>query len=312
MDKKPVLLIIGGRGFLGEHLAKEAASSWDFWVAGRWMDSARKKSVTLDVTDAQSVQRTFVRARPDVVVLLAAISDIDRCEREPDLAWDVNVKGALNVAEACARTGSRLIFTSSAAVFDGKKHGYREDDSPNPLSVYGRTKLEAEFRLAAALPSAVIVRSALVLGLSSRKDTNAVLNRWVESWHAGNPVPASTVEYRNPVDVRTLAKVILALAQHPEASGIYHVGASDAKSRCEIACQAATALGYPASWVLPQAASPPDRAPRGLDHFLVAERLQKIFKVSIGDTHEVVRRSLRELTESSLRAGIQARLELRG
>ncbi|MGH9396148.1 MAG: SDR family oxidoreductase [Terriglobia bacterium] len=301
-NNKPVLLVIGGQSFIGEYLAKVGAANWDIWTASRSLNPAASMSVDLDVRDAQRVRTAFALARPDVVVLLAAISDIDRCEREPDVAWAVNVHGARNVANECARAGARLIFTSSAAVFDGMKHGYSEDDPPSPLSVYGRTKLEAEFSVAAAMPSAIILRLALVLGLSSRNDTNALLNRWVVSWQAGKSVAALTNEDRNPVDAGTLAEVILDLGLNQSAAGVYHVGAADSMSRYEIARWTAEVLGYPASSVIPQIESSSARAPRGQDHFLITERIRQTCAVPLGTTQEVIRRSVGELTEGSLRA----------
>ncbi|MGH9450126.1 MAG: SDR family oxidoreductase [Terriglobia bacterium] len=303
-NDKPILLVIGGHGFIGEHLARVAASNWDVWTAGRSSNPAANKSVELDVRNARRVRAAFDLARPDVVVLLAAVSDIDRCEREPDLARAVNVQGSRNVANECARTGARLVYTSSSAVFDGMKHGYREDDPPSPLSVYGRTKLDAERNVAAAVPSAIILRPALVLGLSSRNDTNALLNRWVALWKAGKSVAALPNEYRNPVDAGALAAVILDLGLNRNAAGVYHVGAADSMSRYEIACWTAEALGCPAGSVIPEIEGSSARAPRGRDHFLITDRIRHTCAVPLGTAREAIWRSLGEITEGSLRAGI--------
>ncbi|MDE3180001.1 MAG: NAD(P)-dependent oxidoreductase [Acidobacteriota bacterium] len=301
-NNKPVLLILGGCGFLGESLSRAADDAWEVWRAGPAADGAG--SISLDVRDRESVRRAFSAARPSLVAHLAAISDIDRCQREPRLAWEVNAGGTQNVVDECVRTGARLVFSSSSAVFDGLKHGYAEDDRPNPLSVYGQTKLEGERLVAARLPSAIVLRMSLVLGVSRRRDTNSTLSRWVAAWRTGTAVAACANEYRNPVDSGTLARVILELGMNPGAAGIYHAGASNSLSRYEIARLAAEALGYSSSLVIRQDDPPPARAPRGLDHFLLTEHLRKASKAVFGDTQEVIRRSLVELTAGTLRTRI--------
>lgn len=291
------LMIVGGSGFIGQHIAENARPCWKVHIADLSIQVPSDSSHRLDVTDAKAVCSLFEKIRPNAVANLAAISDIDRCERDENRARGVNVLGAANVAKECAVWGVRLVFLSSAAVFDGLKHGYREEDPPNPLSIYGKTKLEAEKAIKVILPSATIVRPTLVLGFSKDTGTNALLNKWVDSWSEGKPVKVPTEEYRNPIDASTLARIILFLAEHPSANGVYHVGASDSASRYEIAQKVAKAVGYSPSSTIPQEEYPPDRAPRGRDHFLLTDRIQEICPITPGTVDEVVRRSLNELAK---------------
>lgn len=116
----------------------------------------------LDVTD--SARTNDAIAGVDVVVHLAAMTDVDRCEREPHLAEEVNGAGSRNVAEAASATGARVIGVSSDYVFDGTAPGeYTEADQPRPLSVYGRTKLAGEQALLEAGDNTVI-RTSWVYG----------------------------------------------------------------------------------------------------------------------------------------------------
>ena len=297
MVSKRSLLIIGGNGFVGQHLAEIARASWTVYIADQLLQGSTGGGYQLDVSDADDVRSLCEKVRPYAVVNLAAISDIDRCEREQDQARAVNVLGAANVAGACATLGARLVFLSSAAIFDGLKHGYREDDPPNPLSVYGQTKFEAERAINAIFPSANIVRPALVLGFSRMHGTNALLNKWVESWSQGKPVMVPLEEYRNPVDAETLARAVLCLAEHSSAKGVFHVGSLDSASRYEIAQKVAKVLGYSPSLIIPQREYSPDRAPRGRDHFLLTDRIQQTYHITPGMIDEVVRRSLNELAK---------------
>lgn len=292
------LLIFGGNGFIGQHLAGAAKASWKVHVADQSLQGSSDGFWRIEVTSASDVHSVCERSWPSAVVNLAAISDIDRCEREPDQARAVNVSGAAHVAMECARLGARLIFVSSAAVFDGCKHGYSEDDLPKPLSLYGQTKLEAEKVIREILPSAVVLRPALVLGYSSAKETNSLLNKWAHYWHSGKPVTVPVEEYRNPIDAFTLARIILFFVTQSSSNGIYHVGALDWASRYEIAKKVAKSLGHSLSLVIPQTDSPPGRAPRGRDHFLLTDRIRRVCPIALGTTDEVIRRSLNELAES--------------
>src|SRR3984893_12604530 len=229
MDKAR-LLLIGAIGFLGAHAVRKFAESYDVFTSSR-VTAADSKSVQMDIADVSSVDATFQRVKPDAVLLLAALSDIDRCEAKPDLAFATNVRGPENVAHACARSNARLLFTSSAAVFDGSKHGYTEDDAPTPLSVYGETKARAEAAVLAILTSTIILRIALAIGFAGKKGTNAMLENLSARWACGSPVATPTFEYRNPIDAAALSSFMLELLKHEGAHGIFHAGAKESISR---------------------------------------------------------------------------------
>lgn len=288
---KQRLLIIGARGFLGEHALQCANDAFDLIRSSR-SGTAETGRVILDVANVASVDRAFDSARPDLVLLLAAMADIDECERFPAQAFEVNVRGAENVANACARTGARLAFTSSAAVFDGKKHGYSEEDAVCPLSIYGKTKSRAEDAIRALTPSAVIIRLALVLGLARAAETNAMLNRLMEKWKAGQVVRFPTNEARNPIDAATLSEIMLGVLVNRRFSGVYHVGASNSVSRYELAKRLAKRGGFSLDLVLPQDEPTPGRAQRGADHFLLTTKISRDCNLKIPTTDEVIERCL--------------------
>jgi len=98
-------------------------------------------------------------------VLAAAYTDVDGCETNRDLAFDVNCRGAVHVAQAARQHGSRLLFLSTDYVFDGNKDSpYTTNDPRAPRSVYGRSKADAEMQLAEILPPCCIVRTSWVFG----------------------------------------------------------------------------------------------------------------------------------------------------
>jgi dTDP-4-dehydrorhamnose reductase len=241
------------------------------------------------------VDAAFAVARPDQVTLLAAISDIDRCQREPDLAERINVDGPRNVAEACARTGARLLYTSTDAVFDGTRGYYREDDAPTPPNFYGETKARAERIVAELCPDALIVRLSLVLGTSVTGSGNSYLEKVVGNLRAGNEIISPTYEYRNPLDAGTLSAFLLELTLNAEARGIFHAGASDKISRFDLALAIARHVGADERLIVPQTAPVAGRAPRGRDDFLATDRLAALCSTPIPTCREVLERALADV-----------------
>lgn len=284
------LLIIGATGFVGSRWALVAGSQFEVICASR--HATGDGSVAIDITNRESVRAAFDEARPDFVTHLAAMSDIDRCERERDLAEQMNYFGTVNVAKECARIGARLLYTSTDAVFDGTKHTYYEHDLPTPLNWYGQTKARAEKAIGELLDSAAIVRPSLVLGRSALPGGNSYLDKVARSLEAGTPILTPTFEYRNPIDIGTLCKFFGELTPRRNATGIFHIGASDKMSRYEMTRTIARKLGRDTTLVVAQDEPVSGRAPRGRDDFLVAERVKQFCRTPIPTCQQVIERAI--------------------
>lgn len=163
--------IIGATGLLGKYLLRE----WD----GDQVIGLSSKDI--DIRDAVQVREVIMAYRPDSVVLAAAYTDVDRCETNPELAFATNCGGAINVAQAAKDFGCRLLFLSTDYVFDGTKSSpYEVADTRNPMSVYGRSKAEAEKRILHLLPEACIVRTSWLFGIGGKCFPDTIL-RLVQS-----------------------------------------------------------------------------------------------------------------------------------
>jgi dTDP-4-dehydrorhamnose reductase len=150
------VLVTGANGMLGIDLSREFAASHQV---------VPTNTREMDVTEPDVVFRVFEEVQPQIVVHLAGATDVDRCEREPDWAYRTNTLGVRNVALACQRTGSDLVYMSTLAVFDGNKsEPYTEFDSPNPQSVYSRSKYQAECVVRTVLYRHYIVRAGWLFG----------------------------------------------------------------------------------------------------------------------------------------------------
>ena len=128
-------------------------------------DVIRTDLPELDVADRAAVDAAIEEHRPDVVLHLAAETNVDRAEQQPDRAYLINAIGTQNVALACARHGAELVYVSSAQVFDGEKHDpYHEFDDVGPRTVYGRSKLAGEGFVRRLVPRHYVVRAGWMIG----------------------------------------------------------------------------------------------------------------------------------------------------
>jgi len=197
-----------------------------------------------DVRDAALVRERMAAARPEAVIHTAYVQD------GPD-AWSVNVDGAAVVAAAAREHGARLIHLSTDVVFDGALgRPVTEDDEPNPITGYGRSKAAGERAVREAHPDALIVRTSLLYGgpEPSRQERMAL----------EPDATFYTDELRCPIDVRDLAAALLELATLAEPPPLLHVAGADAVSRLEFAqLVVARHGGDPAA--LRGAPRPPDR-----------------------------------------------------
>jgi dTDP-4-dehydrorhamnose reductase len=161
MKKK--ILITGGEGMLGTACTAIFSQHHEVRSCGR---------ATLDVTKKKDFL-PYISWRPDVVLHTAAIVNADYCEEHPDEARKVQIGGTENVIAFCKETGARLFYPQSFLIFDGKENPITEKTKPNPLSVYGRMKLEAEELIRRELPLSLIVRMGGFFG-GEEKDKNFV------------------------------------------------------------------------------------------------------------------------------------------
>jgi dTDP-4-dehydrorhamnose reductase len=169
------------------------------------------RHVDLQVEDADLVEQRLVPIRPDVVLHLASMTSVDECEEDPDAARTVNVEGTANVARAAERCGAVLVLLSTDYVFDGEKDApYDERDEPNPLSVYGLTKLHAEEAARNALPveRLVVIRTSWVFGTEGE-----FVRRSVERLAAGAEIGGIVDQTGTPTYVRHLGERLVPVVE---------------------------------------------------------------------------------------------------
>jgi dTDP-4-dehydrorhamnose reductase len=262
------IMITGGGGFVAGNIIAQSAPDLDILAVEQAPIALEKNNLswkTLDLRNAPALKAVFELAKPEVVVHTAAISDIDYCEAHHDTAESVNVGVTRMLVELCANASARLIYFSSDSVFNGKKGRYVEDDPPDPLHFYGRTKVEGEQIVLNGCPDSVVIRPSLIVGLPVLEAGNSFMWRMIETLKQSRRVAFPKEEIRSPLDVITLSRAVLELAGN-DYCGILHLSGNDVLTRYEMARTIASRLGYPPEAVADKKPSVSSgRAPRPLD-----------------------------------------------
>lgn len=186
-----------------------------------------------DITDLDAVTKSLREINPDVLINCAAYTAVDRAEDEKELAFLVNGTGAKNLAIACRETKTRLVHISTDFVFDGKKCiPYEEDDTPNPLSVYGGSKLDGERRILEILNDSLIVRTSWLYGSHGKNFVKTILRLASEREELGIVYDQTGT----PTYTKDLAGGIVDLIDIA-CSGIYHFSNEGVCSWYDFACE---------------------------------------------------------------------------
>ncbi|MBX3675663.1 MAG: SDR family oxidoreductase [Rhodocyclaceae bacterium] len=242
------LLITGGSGLLALNWACAMRENWDV-VLGTHRHRVSLRGATvlpLNLGDADCLSRQLAELSPDLVVHAAGLTSVDACEADPALARHVNAELARNVAAAAAGRNIRLVHISTDHLFAGTRSGYREDDAPEPLNEYARSKLLAEEWVQQAHPQPLILRTNFFgWGHAYRQS----FSDWViQALRAGQPVTMFDDVHFTPILADALARAahrLVALS----AGGTFNVPGDERVSKYEFAVRLAHTFSYDPSLV---------------------------------------------------------------
>lgn len=228
----PKLLITGGNGMVGSY-APSVFGDWELLSTD--LD-------TMDIRDRAALDRAFREFRPELVLHLAAATDVDRCQKEADWAYSLNAVGTQNVALACRKAEALLIYVSTGAVFPGDRHTpYTEFDPVRPSNTYAAAKLAGEELVRGLWSRHLIVRGGWIFG-GGAKDHKFVgkLAQLIVS--GKTPLKAVNDKFGTPTYAKDLLKGIRRLVE-ADCLGLFHMANEGSATRYDVAVEIQKVLG---------------------------------------------------------------------
>jgi dTDP-4-dehydrorhamnose reductase len=260
----PLLLLTGASGFLGWNLLRQPPAAWRLAAVGQTRAPAAGAGCEphrLDLTRYDETRELLRRLRPATVLHAAALADLNRCQREPELARRINLDAAINLAGLCADANIPCLFVSTDMVFDGQHAPYAEEAAPAPVNRYGELKALAEAGMRARCPQLTVVRLPLMYG-DGGPQANSFLQGLAAALRAGAPARLFTDEIRTPLSGRSAAAGLYHLLRHAPTGGFFHLGGPERISRHAFGLRLARLLGVPSDSIqsVRQAEVPMDAA----------------------------------------------------
>lgn len=241
MDK-PQIIGLGLNGLVGSRITELLFDKYEFISLSR--------STGVDITNSESL--TILRNYPDAkfVLQLSAKTDVDACEKDKEQgeegeAWKINVEGTRNVAEICRELGKKIIYVSTDFVFDGKKekgNSYSEEDIPNPINWYSKTKHEGEKRVEASGAPYIILRLAFPYRASFEPKKDFV-RAIIDTLRNGNQIKGVTDQIFCPTLIDDFTYALDSIVKH-DATGIYHAVGSESLTPYEASMKIAENFGF--------------------------------------------------------------------
>ena len=292
MAKK--ILIFGG-GFVGLNLAYTAKEKgWEPYISD-CVERPHPPEINwliCDITDEADAKNTVDKIKPDYIVNVAALADIDKAEQNRELAYKINVDGAKYLAEASKKADARYIYFSSDAVFSGRESIYHDNDQAAPVNYYGYTKSIAEKDIIKINPEAVILRVSLILGYSIAGG-NSFFEAFKNKLENSGRIACSDTEIRTPIDVYTLCECVIMLLEN-NLSGIFNIGSKDHISRLELSKKIASLLDFDENKVVCQeetVQANTGRASRHRNGILAVTKIEEALNIQMPGIDEVIKRA---------------------
>ncbi len=266
------IVVTGASGLLGGwllHAFRERGDAVLPWCHSHALPGAE----SIDLTDATNAAFALDRASPDVVVHGAALSAIHDCVADPERAEALNTTVPGELAALCQRRRIRFVHVSTDLVFDGEAAPYAETAPTSPLSVYGRTKADAEARVLEA--GGVVVRTSLLYG-PTLTERIGFFDQQLAALRQGKPLRLFADEWRTPLALEDAGQALFRLA-HADDSGVFHLGGPERMSRLEMGMRLAKAVSAPAAAFAEGRRADAEGEPRPRDVSLDSSRYQDRF-----------------------------------
>ena len=276
MSKK--ILITGASGQLGNSVLNQLYGKYELLATDINSNNINKLNIPfafLNIIDFKQIKSTLSNFNPNVIINLAALTDVDKCELNPDKAYLLNTKSVEMLSD---NFDGQFIQISTDYVFDGYNGPYSEDDNTNPLSIYGKTKLEVEKVLQDFGKNWCILRTNVLFDYY--RSTEASFIKWVfDSLKSNKSIKVVDDQWNNPTWTQSLAEVI-ELVINKNVKGLYNYGGADYLNRFEFAQIIADIFNLDKTLILPiDTDNLNQAAPRPLKGGLKTEKIEKEFDI---------------------------------
>jgi dTDP-4-dehydrorhamnose reductase len=212
MKKK--VLIFGSNGQLGFDLTRVFRQDYNVAISNR--ESA-------DVASAAAVSKIIVREKPNIIINATAYNKVEAAETDREQAFNVNAKGAGNLAHAAEKISAVFVHVSSDYVFDGSKEFFTEEDQPNPLNAYGASKLAGEELVKSSGAKFYLIRTSSVFGVKQSKQKVNFIDQMVVKAKQGQVLKVVKDQIMCPTYSLDLAGKVKELLEKPAPFGTYHI-----------------------------------------------------------------------------------------
>ena len=226
MDYK--ILLTGAEGQLGNCLFYKLNEFFNVFSSSK-NGNNKSKINKLDITDSAEVKKNINLFNPNIIINCAAMTNVDLCEQNKSLCYDVNVNGLKNLIKHSDKE-TKIIHISSDYVYDGKNNSYDETLAPNPINYYGKTKLESENILIGSRRSYIIIRPNTLYSLKGNNFFTWVYNSLINN----TEINVVDDQVSNPSFVPSLASSIIDIILM-NGEGLYHHGSKDSITRYDFA-----------------------------------------------------------------------------
>lgn len=278
--------VIGASGFLGRHLLAGYRAVHPDCI-GTAFSSTSPDLLPFDIRKPELVRLRLEESGYHSVVIASARPNVMFCEEHREEAYDVNVRGTLELVRQIGRTSLRLVFFSSDYVFEGKHGGYGDTSPLMPTTEYGRQKAEVEREIPSLSARALVLRLSKVYGIERGDGT--LLDEIASALAGGSSVRAASDQIFNPTYVGDIVRVVIAL-QDIDAQGTMNVCAPQSWRRFDIAKAVAAAMGREASLVQPVSLHDiPGMESRPLNTSMQCARLSASLDMQVAPLEESIR-----------------------
>ena len=242
-------LVTGSAGLIGSQVVKDL-SIQNHIVYSCYHEDLPKNGIplSLDLTNQDKITQTIQDTKPETIIHLAAMTNVDRCESEQNIATILNEKSTETLAKEAAKINAFFVYVSTDYVFDGKSGMKKEEDAPNPLGFYGKSKLAGELSLNRLSSPYAIARTSTPFGWHSTKKSFPV---WVkENLESKKDIPVLVDQFTSPTYTPNLSKMLIEVATR-QIAGVIHLAGATRISRFELAELVADKLGLEKKLLIP-------------------------------------------------------------